>query len=129
MKQGHALTYNGHPDNQMPMKWQPRAKLKPLGMAIQRALLRTDPGDPRTRLEKLGEKLVRDALAGNMAATQIIFDRFEGRVSVLDDTGADSENVQTVLLSKLVEALVEKKLGTVVDVTPSSVVEVARRKG
>lgn len=95
----------------VPFVYKARNNLKPLGMAIQRALMRRDAGDPRTRAEKLGEKLVREALAGNAWAAAIVFDRVEGKVVALDDTGADSEN-QSVLLTKLVEALVDRKLGT-----------------
>lgn len=107
-----SATHNVPSPLDAPFTWKMRGNLKPLGMAIQRALARRDAGDPRQRIEKLGEKLVRDALDGNQFAVAIIFDRFEGKVVALDDQGSDSETTQQVLLSKLVEALVDRKLNT-----------------
>lgn len=106
------MSRGGLPLTQAPgaLKFKPQTRLKPLGQAIQHALFRIDK-DGRTRLEKLGERLVRDAVGGDNEAAKIVFDRFEGKVVALDDKGADSENTQAVLLGALVEALVDKKLG------------------
>lgn len=131
MKRGSAPTHQiGR--HTPPLKFQPRIRLKPMGQAIQHALLRIDPGEDRTRLEKWGEMVVRKALAGDIEFSRFIADRYEGKVMPLDEDGND-DNLQGVLLAHLVEALIEKKLSKarVIDggVTTTDVVgELVRKK-
>jgi hypothetical protein len=93
-----------------PLKFMPRARLNPIGMAIQHALLRKDR-DGRTRLEKLGELAVKRALEGDDKFFQMVADRYVGKVMPMDRDGDDKPELQTVLLQTLVDQLVDKKLG------------------
>lgn len=106
---------------------RPLKKMGPLAQSIQLALFRrTRDGVPRIKL--LGERIVKDALAGNEAMTKIVVDRIDGKLLEIGEDGEPVHDLSAGLIGSLIEALVDKKLGTAAKVIEGAV-ETAARTG
>lgn len=100
-----------------PYKVKPRntANMRPIAQAIQIALFRTDRGDNIPRIIKIGERLVRDAVAGDNEALAFIRDMYEGKV-VDKGQGEAVETLGSVAIVELLKHLIEQKRETLTEV-------------
>ena len=85
--------------------------MRPLTQAIQLALFRKDKaGTPR--LIKLGELIVKLALEGDREMIKLTRDQIDGRVPIIDSEGAEHSDFASMTITKLIDALVDKKLNS-----------------
>lgn len=94
-----------------PYKVKPRntANMRPIAQAIQIALFRTDRGDNIPRIIKIGERLVRDAVAGDNEALAFIRDMYEGKTKDSSGDTDPGETLGSVAIVELLKHLIEQK--------------------
>lgn len=90
---------------------QRRPSNRPLTQAIYLAAHRVDRGDSKPRIHKLGELIVRKALAGDNDMIKMVGDRLDGKVTPLDSSGEPVDLASSVV-AQLIESLVERRLAS-----------------
>lgn len=110
-----------------PYKVKPRStgNMRPIAQAIQIALFRTDRGDNIPRIIKIGERLVREAVAGDNEALAFIRDMYEGKTRDSGE-GEPVESLPSVAIVELLKHLIDQKRGdaTLIEAKPVGATDV-----